>query len=122
MENFDWRKMSKLTFPNGVNETEYLRFEANGTWTASDKEQVCTMTNTNPANAVAVLNAKMHPVNDEDRWHMIDSLQEWIQRYKEFLTIYGDFPQWQSDSKDVRRGVERMEQEIKRLREIEFPQ
>ena len=122
MENFDWRKMSKLTFPNGVNGTEYLRFEANGTWTASDKEQVCTMTNTNPANAVAVLNAKMHPVNDEDRWHMIDSLQEWIQRYKEFLTIYGDFPQWQSDSKDVRRGVERMEQEIKRLREIEFPQ
>ena len=49
MENFDWRKMSKLTFPPGVNETEYLRFEANGTWTASDKEQVCTMTNSNPA-------------------------------------------------------------------------
>ena len=31
MENFDWRKMSKLTFPSGANETEYLRFEANGT-------------------------------------------------------------------------------------------
>lgn len=85
MENFDWRKMSKLIFPSGVNETEYLRFEANGTWTASDKEQVCTMTNSNPANAVAVLNAKMHPVNDEDRGHMITSLHEWIQRYQAFF-------------------------------------
>ena len=84
MENFDWRKMSKLTFPSGANETEYLRFEANGTWTASDKERVCTLTNSNPANAVAVLNAKMHPVNDEDRGHMIASLHEWVQRYQAF--------------------------------------
>ena len=88
MENFDWRKMSKLTFPSGANETEYLRFEANGTWTASDKERVCTLTNSNPANAVAVLNAKMHPVNDKDRGHMIASLHEWVQRYQAFLAAY----------------------------------
>lgn len=122
MENFDWRKMSKLTFPSGANETEYLRFEANGTWTASDKERVCTLTNSNPANAVAVLNAKMHPVNDEDRGHMITSLHEWIQRYQAFLAAYGAFPQWKSDIKDAHKDIERMEKEIKRLREMELPQ
>lgn len=121
MENFDWRKMSKLTFPSGANETEYLRFEANGTWTASDKEQICTTTNTNPANAVAVLNAKMHPANNEDRWHMVDTLREWIQRYQEFLEKYGALPQWEPDTKDARRGIERMEKDIKRLGEMEFP-
>lgn len=121
MENFDWRKMSKLTFPPGVNETQYLRFEANGTWTATDKEQTCVMTNTNPANAVAVLNAKMHPVNDGDRGHMIASLQEWIQWYQVFLAKYGAYPQWKSESKDTRRGIDRMENEIKRLRDLELP-
>lgn len=92
MENFDWRKMSKLTFPSGANETEYLRFEANGTWTASNKERVCTLTNSNPANAVAVLNAKMHPVNDEDRGHMIASLHECIQRYPSVFGGVWRFP------------------------------
>lgn len=120
MENFNWRKMSKLTFPSGTNETQYLRFEENGTWTASDKEQVCVMTNSNPASAVAVLNAKMHPANDEDRGHMIASLYEWIQRYQAFLAAYGGFSQWKSDAKDARKGIERMEKEIKRLREMEF--
>lgn len=121
MEDFNWRKMSKLTFPLGVNEIQYLRFEANGTWTATDKEQICVLTNTHPANAVAVLNAKMHPVNDGGRGHMIASLQEWIQRYQVFLAEYGAYPQWKSESKDAHRGIRRMEDEIKRLRDLELP-
>lgn len=122
MDRFDWRRMSKLTFPSGVNEIQYLRFEANGTWTASDKEQTCTMTNSNPANAVAVLNAKMHPINDEDRGHMIASLHEWTQRYQAFIAVYGAFRQWKVDIKDARKSIERMEKESERLRKLELPQ
>lgn len=115
MENFDWRKMSKLTYPLGVNEVEYLRFEDNGTWTSSDKGQICVMTNTKPANAVAELNAKMHPINDADCRHMIDSLREWIQHYQAFVTDYGSLPQWKVDVKHSHKSCERMEKEIERL-------
>lgn len=122
MENFNWRKMSKITFPSGTSETEYLRFEENGTWTASDKEQFYVLTNTNPAYSVAMLNAKMHPVNDQDRRHMIASLQEWIQRNQDFLAKYGTQPQCRADAKDALKGIDRMEKEIARLKEMKLPQ
>ncbi|QBB67381.1 hypothetical protein SRB521_03124 [Intestinimonas butyriciproducens] len=38
------------------------------------------------------------------------------------MAAYGAFPQWKSDTKDARKGIERMEKEIKRLREMELPQ
>ena len=122
MENFDYRNMSKLTFPPGVNETEYLRFEKNGTWTASSRDMVCILTNTNIEYAVATLNAKLHPVNSDDRNQMITSLQNWIQHNDTFLEKYGTYPQWQSEAKNVRRGISRMQNEIVRLKGIEFPQ
>lgn len=105
MENFNWRKMSKLTFPSGTNETQYLRFEENGTWTASDKEQVCVMTNSNPASAVAVLNAKMHPANDEDRGHSISSYQKLYDMAIEYIeshwdTLYNELIAWNTQYGD----------------------
>ena len=42
-------------------------------------------------------------------------------RYQAFLAAYGAFPQWKSDTKDARKGIERMEKEIERLSEMEFP-
>lgn len=121
MDSFDWRKMSKLTYPLGVNEVEYLRFENNGTWTSSDKDQICIMTNTKPANAVAVLNAKMHPINDADRGYMVASLYEWIERYQAFIAEYGAFPQWKVDVKHAHKSIERMEKEIERLQALSLP-
>lgn len=122
MGNFDYRKLSKLTFPSGINETEYLQFEKDGTWTASSRDRVCVSTNTNLGYAVATLNAKLHPVSSDDRNHMITSLQNWIQHNDTFLEKYGTYPQWQSEAKSVRRGVSRMQKEIVRLNGMDFLQ
>lgn len=122
MDNFDWRKMSKIVYPNGINETQYLRYGADGKWTASDKDQCCVLSNCNPAGNVAVLNAKMHPINDEDRRHMIASMEAEIQSLREFIDKYGSYPKWKSEIKDANRGIARLEKEIHRLRELSFPQ
>jgi hypothetical protein len=122
MDNFDWRTMSTLTFPASINPTEYLRYEANGTWTATNKDQTCVDTNSNPAYAVAVLKAKMHPINDEDRGHMIASLHKWIQQCQAFIDKCGPFRQWKADVKDARKGIDRMRKEIERLQKLELHQ
>lgn len=122
MENLDYRNMSKLTFPSGINETEYLRFEEDETWTASSRDRVCVSTNSNIGYAVATLNAKLHPINKEDRDHMIISLQDWIKHNNTFLEQYGTCTKWQSETKSIQRGILRMQKEIVHLKEIEFPQ
>ena len=121
MTDFNWRKMSKLTFPAGVNETQYLYYEAEGKWTASDKERLCVMPNSDPAGSVAVLNAKMHPVNNEDRGHMIESLEASKQHFEKFFEEYGAYPQWKSEAKNARKCITRLEKEINRLRELSLP-
>lgn len=122
MENLDYRNMSKLTFPSGINETEYLRFEEDETWTASSRDRVCVSTNSNIGYAVAILNAKLHPINKEDRDRMIISLQDWIKHNNTFLEQYGTYTKWQAEIKGIQRGILRMQKEIVRLKEIEFPQ
>ena len=122
MDNFDPKRLSKLTYPPGINETEYLWFVGNGKWMASNKDQTCTSSNHHPANAIAVLNAKFHPINSANRDAMIASLEEEIVMCQKFLNEYGNWPAWKSSTevKDARRGIKRMEQEITRLREWEF--
>lgn len=122
MGDFDWRKMSKLVFPPGINETEYLWFEQDGTWTASSRDRVCVSTNSCVGYAVATLNAKLYPIDSKDRDHMIISLQDWIKHNNTFLEQYGTYTKWQAETKSVRRGIERMQKEIVRLKEIKFPQ
>lgn len=122
MEDFDWRKMSKLTFPSGINEPEYLRFEQDGTWTASSRDMCCVTTNSCIGYAVAVLNAKLHPINNGDRDHMITSLQNWVKHDNAFLDKYNACHNLQAEVKRVRRGISRMQKEILRPEEIEFPQ
>lgn len=61
-------------------------------------------------------------INEEDRDHMIISLQDWIKHNNTFLEQYGTYTKWQAETKSVRRGIERMQKEIVRLKEIGFPQ
>lgn len=119
MDNFDWRTMSKMTSAAGV---EYLRLEENGFWTASDREQTCVLNNTCLGYAVAMIDAKLYPINCVDRDAMIVSLQAWIRRCQKFLDEYGNRPNWKSSTevKDARRGIRRMEKEITRLKGMEF--
>jgi len=119
MDHFDWHTMSKMTSTAGV---EYLRLEENGTWTASDKEQICVLMNTSLGYAVAMVDAKLHPINSADRDAMIVSLEEWIGMTQKFLDEYGNRPAWKSsiEVKDGRRGIRRTEKEISRLRGMEF--
>lgn len=53
---------------------------------------------------------------------MIISLQDWIKHNNTFLEQYGTYTKWQAETKSVRRGIERMQKEIVRLKEIEFSQ
>ena len=121
MDSFNWRTMSKMTSTAGV---EYLRLEEDGTWTASDREQTCVLNNICLDYAVAMLDAKLSPINGTDRDAMIVSLEEWIVRCRGFLAEYGNRPAWRSSTevKDARRGIKRMEREIARLGKLEFPQ
>jgi len=122
MDNFDPKKFSKITYPLGVNETVYLWLAGNGKWMSSDKEQLCVFHNFQPAGDVAVLNAKLHPINSTDRDAMIVSLEEEIKGYQRFLDEYGRRPAWKASTevKDARRGIKRMEKEITHLGEKEF--
>ena len=120
MDNFDPKKLSKMT--SAANGVEYLRLEGNGYWTASDKEQICVLNNVSLGYAVAMTDAKLHPINGADRDAMIVSLQEWIAETQKFLDKYGDRPAWKSsvEVKDARRGLRRTEKEIARLRGMDF--
>lgn len=120
MDSFNWRTMSKMTSTAGV---EYLRLEENGSWTASDREQACVLNNTSLGYAVAMVDAKLYPINSTDRDAMIVSLEEWTVRCQEFLDEYGSRPNWKStvEVKDARRGIRRMEKEITRLMGLQFP-
>lgn len=120
MDNFDPKRMSKMT--SAANGTEYLRLEGNGYWTASDREQICVLNNVSLGYAVAMTDAKLHPISGVDRDAMIVSLQEWIGQTQKFLDDYSSRPAWKSSTevKDARRGLKRTEKEIARLRGLEF--
>lgn len=122
MDNFDPKRMSKITYPCGVNETEYLRLVEDGKWIASDKEQICVLYNYDLAKSVAALNAQLHPINSTDRDAMIVSLKKEIELCQEFLNKYVSWPAWKSsiEVKDARRGIKHMEKEIARLKKMDF--
>ncbi len=119
MDNFDWRKMSKMTSVG--NGTQYLRLEGN-TWIVTDKEQTYIFNNVDIDYDVSMLDAKLYPISGIDRNAMIASLEDGIEKYQKFLNEYGSRPNWKSTTevKDARRGLKRKKKEILRLREMEF--
>lgn len=120
MEKFDYRNMSKLTYPAGTNETMYLRFTPDGHCEASDKRRECVMHNFGAADCVGVLNAKLHPVNDADRTQMIAALERCLIGYQRFITKYGALKHMKGECGDYRKYIERVQKEIQRLKELKL--
>ena len=120
MEEFDYRKLSRLTYPSGANETMYLRFSPDGRCEASDRERECVMHNFGAADCVGVLNAKLHPVNDADRTQMIAALEKCLVGYQRFITKYGTLKHMKGECGDYRKFVSRTEKEMQRLKELKL--
>lgn len=118
MEKYDYRSLSKLTYPSGTNETMYLRFAPDGRCEASDKGRECVMHNYGAADCVGVLNAKLHPVNDSDRTQMITALEKCLAGYQRFVTKYGTLKHMKGECGDYRKYIERTQKEIQRLKEL----
>lgn len=118
MEEFNYRKLSKLTYPAGINETMYLRFAPDGRCEASDKGRECVLHNFGAADCVGVLNAKLHPVNDSDRTQMIAALEKCLVAYQRFLNKYSTLKNMKGECSDYKKYIARTEREIGRLREL----
>jgi len=121
MEKFDYRSLSKLTYPAGTNETMYLRFSPDGRCEASDKRRECVLHNFGAADCVGVLNAKLHPANDADRTQMIAALEKCLVGYQRFIAKYGTLKHMKSECGDYKKYICRTEKEIRRLRELALP-
>ncbi len=121
MDNFDPKKMPKITYPR--NSDKILWLEADGSWSSSDIKQTCITRNYRPGFAV-LLGAKLHPVNNRDRTAMITSLQKEIKNCQALWDKYSSWPPWNSmiDFKDICKEIERMGKEIDRLKDLELPE
>lgn len=121
MEEFDYRKLSKLTYPSGINETMYLRFAPDGRCEASDKGRECVLHNFGAADCVGVFNAKLHPINDADRAQMIAALEKCLVGYQRFLTKYGALKHMRGECGDYKKYIDRTEKEVQRLKGLTLP-
>lgn len=120
MEKFDYRSMSRLTFPAGINETMYLRFAPDSRCEASDRRRELVMRNFGAADCVGVLNAKLHPVNDADRTQMIAALEKCLVEYQRFISRFGALEHMKGECRDYRKYIQRTQKELRRLEDLKL--
>lgn len=111
-------QQSKMTWPAGANETQYLFFDDDGRCAARSKDGETVTQNFGFA-AVADPGAHLHPADDRDRTLMLAGLQ----RYRDYLKrAVDDVPPKRKPSpalaatiRNHQRGIARLNSEIARL-------
>ena len=105
-------RCSRITWPAGANETQYLFFDDDGRCAARSKDGETVTQNFGFAAAVADPGAHLHPADDRDRALMLAGLQG----YRDYLKRSVDnLPQKHKPSPELAETIKNHQKSITRL-------